>query len=335
MLQSTLFRRFAALAEILSVLVLGNLIGLSLYQLMIPGSVADGTADAVLIATSEGILILLRIGSAALIGFALLYHRRGLTPRDAGLSRNRQPLYTLVRTGIAMGIVTTFPIALLFAAYALFPFGEGLEAWWTYPERDIDPAFWVGLLATSVLVPPLTEEIFTRGYQRVRLVESYGVMGGVVLTGLVFALSHTRYLVADPMLLLFLLSIVFSSISWTYLAQKTGSIIPAMVAHAVTNGTAMIILFDVWIPLVVLTGILVAMWRPVAQMIRQFFLDWREDTDARSLWTGIAVIIVLFVPGLMLLPLLGRVPTLATIGAVLLLVTLLNLIGEKRGRKPS
>ena len=68
--------------------------------------------------------------------------------------------------------------------HALLPLGQGLEAWWTYPERDIDPAFWIGLLATSVLIPPLTEEILIRGYQRVRLVESYGVMGGVVLTDL-------------------------------------------------------------------------------------------------------------------------------------------------------
>jgi hypothetical protein len=105
-----------------------------------------------------------------------------------------------------------------------------------------------------------------------------------------------------------------------------------MAAHAITNGTAMIILFDVWIPLVVLTGILLILRRSIALTIRQFFLDWREDADAGSLWTGILGVVVIFVPGLILLPLLGRVPTLATIGAVLLLIALLNLFGEKRSR---
>jgi len=38
----------------------------------------------------------------------------------------------------------------------------------------------------------------------VRLVESYGVIAGVILTSVVFALSHTRYLAGDGMLLLFM-----------------------------------------------------------------------------------------------------------------------------------
>lgn len=261
-MRSISFQRFAALAEVLSIVVLGNVIGIVLYGWWVPASVGDGTASEALTATWEGIRIFLRLGSAAAMGLALLYFRRGTTPGQAGLTRNDQPLNELIRTGLLLGMVTALPVGLLFSVHSLVPFGEGLAAWWSYPERSIDTAFWIGLIATSVFVPPLVEEILFRGYQRVRLVESYGVMGGVVMTGLVFALSHTRYLVADPMLLLFMLSIVFSSICWTYLAQKTGSVIPPMVAHAVTNGTATAILFEVWVPFIILLIIALVFRKP-------------------------------------------------------------------------
>jgi membrane protease YdiL (CAAX protease family) len=327
-----LFRRFAALAEILTILVLGNLAGLGAYQLLEPTAVVQGTASPELVAACEGLLIFLRLGSAAVFGYGLLYYRRGLTPRQAGLTRNQRDLGELIRTGVLLGVFTTIPISLLFAAHELLPFGDGLDAWWSYRNQDINTAFWINILATSVLVPPLVEEILTRGYQRVRLIESYGMMGGVVLTGLVFALSHTRYLAPDPMLLLFLLTIVISSISWTYLAEKTGSVIPSMVAHAVTNGTASAILFDVWIPMIALLIIAVVLWRPIVRTAREFYDDWIKDVERSSLWTGLAGLIVIAVPALAALPVFGRVPTLAGVGAILLVFSAINLYLEKVGR---
>jgi hypothetical protein len=155
-------------------------------------------------------------------------------------------------------------------------------------------------------------------------------MGGVILTGLVFALSHTRYLAADPMLLLFMLSIVFSSICWTYLAQKTGSVIPPMVAHAVTNGTATAILFEVWVPFLVFLTIAIIFRKPIFAVFTEFVTDWRADSARNSVWTGLGAIAIIFLPGLALLPLLGRLPTLITIGSILLVAALLNLFLERR-----
>ncbi|MEJ2090537.1 MAG: hypothetical protein P8Y69_19220 [Gammaproteobacteria bacterium] len=284
------FSRVAALAEILTVLIAGNLLGLGLYRLLVPPSIAAGTAHPAIIAAAEGLLIFLRLGSAGAIGFALLYFRRGITPRQAGLTRNDRPLAELIRVGLLLGVVTTIPIALLFTVHALWPFGEGLDAWWTYPDREIDAAFWIMLLGTSVLIPPLVEEILTRGYQRHRLVESYGVMGGVV---------------------------------------QTGSVIPSMVAHALGNGTATLILFENWIPLLVLLTVAVAFRRSILATAREFARDWRTDGARHGIWTGLVAMAALLTPGLALLPLIGRVPTLAAIGVVLLVVTLWNLARER------
>jgi membrane protease YdiL (CAAX protease family) len=329
---SAAFQRLAALAEVLTVLVLGNLIGLGVYQLVVPTGVADGTAADAEAALWEGILIFLRLGSAAVIGLALLKLRRGLTPREAGLTRNGQPLGQLAATGIVLGMLTTLPIAVLFAVRSVAPFGAGLDAWWTYDERPVDTAFWIRLLGTSILIPPLVEEILFRGYLRVRLIEAYGVMGGVVLTALVFALSHTRYLAPDTMLLAFLLCIAFSSLAWTYLAQASGSIIPPLVAHAVGNGTAIWILFDVWTPLALTLGAVLLLRRPIAGRFVEFRDRWQADPDRWRFGYGLLALVVLFIPGLLLLPHLGRVITLAAIGSVLLIVTAANLVQERRAR---
>ena len=51
-----------------------------------------------------------------------------------------------------------------------------------------------------------------RGYMRLRLVESYGQISGVVLTGLVFALAHGKSVSADPLLAVFMVVLAISSV---------------------------------------------------------------------------------------------------------------------------
>ena len=271
------FSRLAALAELLLVLAVGNLLGVYLFGFLVPPSIEAGTASELTVSFFEGLRILMRLGLAAVFGFALLYFRRRTTPVQAGLTRAGHSTGQLVKQGLVMGLLAGFLVALLFAAHELVPFGQGLEAWWTYSETPVDTAFWVYLLGTSILIPPLTEEILIRGYFRVRLVESFGVMSGVILTGIVFGLSHTRYLQGDSMLLLFMLIILVNSVTWTYLTQKTGSIIPAFVAHALSNGIGSAILFNVWIPLVISVLAVVICSKPILGAVREFFKDCRQD----------------------------------------------------------
>ena len=329
-----LARRVAALAEILLVLALGNLLGEALFGLLAPAAVLEGNATELSQAFYAGLLILLRLGLAGALGLALLYWRRGITPRRAGLSRNRQPLPTLLVQGAVLGLVASFLVCVLFAVHALVPLGEGLDAWWSYADTPIDAAFWVMLLGTSIFIPPLTEEIMARGYFRLRLVESYGVMAGVVLTGLVFGLSHTRYLNGDGMLALFMGIILVNSISWTYLAQKTGSIIPPLVAHALSNGVGSAVLFNTWIQLLLTSVGMALCWRPVFATLRQFASDWAADGERHSLWQGVGIVLAILVSALLLLGQIGRTPTLLALGLFCLLVTSANLFLEKRrGRR--
>jgi 4-amino-4-deoxy-L-arabinose transferase-like glycosyltransferase len=103
-----------------------------------------------------------------------------------------------------------------------------------------------------------------------------------------------------------------------------------MVAHAVTNGTATAILFDVWIPLFFLMIMGAILFRPISRTVAEFIGDWRADTEKSSLWYGLIGIVIVIVPGLVLLPRFGRIPTLVGIGAVLIVFVLANVIMEKR-----
>ncbi|MDP6653887.1 MAG: CPBP family intramembrane metalloprotease [Gammaproteobacteria bacterium] len=119
----------------------------------------------------------------------------------------------------------------------------------------------------------------TRGYFRVRLVESYGVIAGVILTSLVFGLSHTRHLAGDGMLLLFMFLLLINSLMWTYLAQKTGSVIPSMVAHSLTNGVGTAVLFNIWIPFALVSAGVIIFYKPIVITCKQFLQDWQQDRE--------------------------------------------------------
>lgn len=327
-----LIKRIAAIAEVLLVLALGNLIGEWLFTVMIPEPSDSSHGHELAAAFQAGLLIFLRLGTAGALGLLLLYLRKGITPRQAGLSLNNHSLSHLLAQGVVFGLLASFLVTLLFAAHDLIPFGKGLDAWWTYSETPIDLPFWIYVLGTSVFIPPLTEEIMTRGYFRMRLIESFGIMPGVILTAVIFGLSHTRYLAADGMLLLFLAIILINSTTWTYLTQKTGSILPAFLAHALSNGIATIVLFNIWIPFALLTVTMLLLRKPMLTLFRSFVADWHAETQKRSLVHGILVIVTILIAALLVLSTLGRTPTLLVLGTFCLLVTVANLILELRMR---
>ncbi|MDP6417641.1 MAG: hypothetical protein QGG54_21850 [Gammaproteobacteria bacterium] len=147
-------KRLAALAEILLMLAMDNLFGEALYSAVFSELTNPQTATAMTQAAGEGLLILFRLGLAGVFGYLLLYFRCGITPGQAGLTRNSQSLASLVNQGIVLGLVSSFLVAALFAVHSLVPLREGLPAWWTYSDTPIDSVFLVYFLGTSVLIPP-------------------------------------------------------------------------------------------------------------------------------------------------------------------------------------
>ncbi len=321
------FARLAALAEIILVLALGNIVGVAAYEAIVPAELAE---DGALVALYEGLRIFLRIGFVAAFGLALLWFRRGLTPRDAGLTRAGQPLEHLIGIGIVLGGFSSFLIGLVFAVHAIVPLGEGLPAWDEVRDASLDTAFFVNMLATSIIIPPLMEEIMARGYMRVRLVESNGAIGGVVLTGLVFALAHGKFISTDPLLIAFMAILIISSIAWAYVAQLTGSVIPSMVAHAMTNTFATMVLFDVWVPFALITAFVLWQRQPILKALRQFLDDWRTDHQVTGLLFSVVALVLILAMLMFAMMQLGRTTGLLVFGGVALLVTATFRAVEKR-----
>ena len=87
------------------------------------------------------------------------------------------------------------------------------------------------LLFTSVLLPALTEELLLRGLVQGEY-EKYGATIGVLLTSLIFALFHT-----NPM---HIPALFVAGVCYGVLTLMFKSVWPAIFAHAINNGVALL-----------------------------------------------------------------------------------------------
>ena len=85
----------------------------------------------------------------------------------------------------------------------------------------------VFLLLTMAVTPAICEEIVFRGYIQRQLERSMGVIGGIVITGIIFGFFHLRLTQALPLAAI--------GIYLAYLTWRTGSIWPAIVVHFANN----------------------------------------------------------------------------------------------------
>jgi membrane protease YdiL (CAAX protease family) len=90
-------------------------------------------------------------------------------------------------------------------------------------------------LFNVALVPAFCEEVLYRGFVLNTLKRKWGVTAAVLISGIVFGLYHVRFTQLIPL--------AFLGILLAILAWKSGSILPAMVAHFVNNATSVLIAY--------------------------------------------------------------------------------------------
>jgi membrane protease YdiL (CAAX protease family) len=90
------------------------------------------------------------------------------------------------------------------------------------------PGRFVFVLFAAALLAPLAEETFFRGYVQRRLSLRWGARTGIAVSAALFALMHFDWVHGPSAFLIGLF------LGW--LAQRSGSIRPSMVAHAANNG---------------------------------------------------------------------------------------------------
>ena len=183
------------------------------------GNVADNTPGLIIPATL--------IQDAALIGAALLFsaiYARGLTPASFGLRPTRLwPAvgWTLLAWGAFLALTA------IYVNIVGQPDQQELT-------RDLkDESSTVALIGYAVLlafVAPLCEEFFFRGFMFGVLREKLGVVGGTILTGIVFGLVHVAGSPLETVGVLVILGMLLCVLYW-----RTGSLLPCIALHAINN----------------------------------------------------------------------------------------------------
>lgn len=93
--------------------------------------------------------------------------------------------------------------------------------------------FGIGFVS-AVIISPIYEEIFYRGFLYRFFSSRYGVLSGMLISSLIFTVVHIPTYNTLPVN--FVSGLVFS---WVY--HKTGSVIPCILIHGIFNGIAVIL----------------------------------------------------------------------------------------------
>ncbi len=89
------------------------------------------------------------------------------------------------------------------------------------------------LILVAVILAPISEELFFRGFLLNVLWKKFGFMTSAVISSLIFAAMHKPFTVVIP---IFALSMFFS-----LMYRKSGSILPGMILHIMVNGLSVLL----------------------------------------------------------------------------------------------
>lgn len=223
--------KLAALLELVGVFITGTLVARLLYS---PKGLRDLTQapDFLALAGSTAASLLLRYGLILGLAFAIGWWHRRRRLADYGVTRAGMPL----REHLVIGIV-------LFAVGGILPrfivaFRDYLGTsprHWDLIETQPSLAYWIYMAVGSFVMVAILEELFARGYVQTRLGEDFGAPAAIVMTALMFTLSHTQYFLASAVGIGMVLSLLFASLIGGYVRHRYGTLIPVIVAHALGN----------------------------------------------------------------------------------------------------
>lgn len=230
--------RVGAIGEVLF-LVLGSFVAARFMQRIFIGTDVDtflkGDPDFWSASLVQAAQTSIRYG--VLIAVILLVGswrgRSGLKSYGVTLAGHRLP--ALIKHGVALGLISSLPVQILMLTHEFVPLGVGTPFWGLMDRVDWDLSFWVYTAVGSYLLIPFVEEFVGRGYTLSRLKEAYSPGGALLLMALFFAFAHAQYLRTDILAIGNLITIIFGSLCWGYSVYKTGSLVPAIVAHAIVN----------------------------------------------------------------------------------------------------
>jgi membrane protease YdiL (CAAX protease family) len=104
----------------------------------------------------------------------------------------------------------------------------------------------IGLLMTFfslVILPPITEEIIFRGFLFTSLRAKFRLRYAIVITSILFGIAHLQFGGGAPLLWVAAIDTFMLSCFLCYLRERTASLWPPILLHAIKNCVAFVLLF--------------------------------------------------------------------------------------------
>ena len=197
---------------------------------LLPVALLTEAGDAV---AGVALLVLILAQDAALVGVAVFFASRRLKPEPWHFGLRRTPFWATAGIALLAGLVI-----LGFEVGILELFGTNST------DDELASSSIVGAIAVGlavIVVAPVTEELFFRGFFYRALRTRMRVIWAVLLDSLVFASIHIQYLGTPEV---FIVIGGFAAIS-CLVYEKTGSIFACIALHAVFNTVASLSTFPV------------------------------------------------------------------------------------------
>jgi uncharacterized protein len=195
---------------------------------------AEQLRDALIASVQQPVILLTSAAATQVMLLLTALSAAVLSPRPV-LQRLRLKPSTLSPLGYIVAPIGAFAISILFGSLVtVFGIHEtGTLKLLGDAFRHLSPAEVVFALLIVGVMPGFAEEFLFRGYIQTRLVQRLGRWGGILITAALFGIMHM-----DPLQGTFAIGF---GIYIGYLADKAGSIRPAMVCHAFNNSVQVIL----------------------------------------------------------------------------------------------
>jgi membrane protease YdiL (CAAX protease family) len=221
---------YASIWTILSLLAVAIIINIVLTSVFLVAQAQSSPGDKMVLSPTAIVLSVITL-DGPLIGLLYLRIVRPgvLSWREMGFTTDR--FWQRVSIGLLVGVLA-FIVAGL-AGEALKAFGIESTQMETFAGiRGASVAQFIGVLLAGSVIAPICEETFFRGYVVTAISRTRGVQLAILVSSVLFALSHVNLTVFLPILLV---GVIFA-----FVFSRTGSLIPSIVAHAVLNAVGFI-----------------------------------------------------------------------------------------------
>lgn len=213
-----------------------------------------------------------------------------------GISLGGMKLHQSIAAGVLLFCVASLPTNIAWMLNNYFAFGEGAAHWDVLRAMPRDPGYWLFMAASSFLLPAILEELQYRGYALRRLWGVYGAGASMIMIAVGFTVVHTQYLTGDIFGFMMSATILWGSLAWCYVTYRTRSVVPAIVAHMITNQP---LILEEWYPnelvvILMLLGIVIYR-KQVGRCFADFGDLFKGDRFSFSrLFIGLLFIVIAF-----------------------------------------